>query len=142
MREILIQSPAPSATLSEVLSGYINHIGTCIDGAGVVFAAATQDGPSTGDVSVVIMRRAWPSGEWEEIARFDEQTYGKPGYGSLEVLPDGSLCCCLSQRNAAGAVVFQEHIIPRTIARATFGGIDSLVRTCLRAVRQALVPLG
>jgi hypothetical protein len=143
-REIFVQSAAPeTATLGEVLSGYINHIGTCIDGAGNVFSAATQDGPNAGDVDVVSMKRSAANGGWSEAFRFTEAQYGKHGYGDLVVLTNGQLCCTLSERNAAGAVVFKEYLLSGLAVPPQSGGaIDSLVRQCLCAVRAALVPLG
>jgi hypothetical protein len=133
--EICVLSVAPeTATLGEVLSGYVNHIGSCIDGAGNVFAVVTQDGPNAGDVDVVIMKRAATTGAWSEAWRFREAQYGKHGYGSAEVLNDGRLCCLLSERNAAGATVLVEYLLTGLAVKpsAPTGGADTPLRTALK----------
>jgi hypothetical protein len=139
-REIctLSESAAP-AVLGEVLSGYVNHIGSCIDAAGNVFAAPTQDGASAGDVDVVILKRAVATGTWVEVWRFREAQYGKHGYGSIVVLSDGRLCCLLSERNAAGATVMMEHLLSGLASAApTASGIDSVARAAIEALKTKL----
>jgi hypothetical protein len=140
-REIAVLSVATEGApgvLGEVLSGYVNHTGSCIDGAGNVFAIVTQDGPNAGDVDVVIMKRLATTGTWTEAHRFREATTGKHGYGSAEVLSDGRLCCLLSERNAAGATVLVEYLVSGLAVKPA-GAAGGLTQAQLDSVRLRLV---
>lgn len=140
-RDILLQSAAPeTATLGEILPGYVNHTGACVDGQGNVFALATQDGPSTGDVDVVLLKRTAANGAWSEVFRFTEAVYGKHGYGDLVLLLDGRLCCLLSERNAAGATVLKEYILSGLASPPSTGagGVDTQARADIVKIRNHL----
>lgn len=137
-RDILLQSAAPeSATLGEILPGYVNHTGACTDGQGNVFALATQDGPSSGDVDVVLLKRTAGNGAWSEVFRFTEAIYGKHGYGDLALLLDGRLCCLLSERNAAGATVLKEYVLSGLASppSTSSGGVDTVARADIVKIR-------
>jgi hypothetical protein len=89
--------------------GYTNHVGSTRDGAGNVFLAVTIDGPSSGDLDVAIMKRQQGSANWTEIYRFDQATYGKQGYGTLEVV-GSHLVVVLAERlpdNSTAAVEYR-----------------------------------
>ena len=121
-REVIIISDAPQVDVLgvPVPPGYTNHIGSGRDPAGNIFWAVTVDGPNSGDVDVAIMRRDVTTGVWEKIWTWDERTYGKHGYGTLQPLPNGSLSCGLAERNAAGQTVAIERIVPAANARVVW----------------------
>ncbi len=129
-----------------VVPGYVNHIGSCVDGAGNMFIVATQDGPLPGgvDVDAVIRRRDAVSGAWTDVTRFTQVLYGKHGYGALEVVGN-DLVCVLSEEEG-GEIVGLERVIYDVAVPLGGGASDGLVRQCLRALRaavaSALAPLG
>jgi hypothetical protein len=96
--------------MGQILGPYVNHVGSCRDGAGNVFLLATQDGPGSNDTAVVVMKRDVTTGLWSEIARMPEAVHGKPGYGSIENVAN-NLHLLLSLRTTGGQVLM-EHIIP------------------------------
>jgi len=128
-----------------VAGGYVNHIGSTVDGGGNVFVAITQDGPGTTDTDVLIRKRT-PAGLWTDVFRFTQAVYGKHGYGTLEVV--GSDLVCVLSEEEAGQIDAVERVLPGVAVPFTAGaaGSDTLVRQCLRALRQAvataLAPLG
>lgn len=134
----------------QILGPYVNHAGSCRDGAGNVFVLATQAGPGTNDDALVVLKRDVRTGLWKEIARLVELAYGKPGYGSLENVAN-DLHLVYSGRNSAGEQVLMTHTIPGVCeswrdaiaaqvqaAMAQYGGGD--VAALATALGNALAP--
>lgn len=101
-------APGRAASTPAPGPGYTNHIGSTRDGAGNVFLAVTIDGPASGDLDVAIMRRQQGTGDWAELYRFGQATYGKQGYGTLEVVGP-HLVCVLAERLADGSTAAVEY---------------------------------
>lgn len=118
---------------TQILGPYVNHAGSCRDGAGNLFVAATQTGPGANDDAVVVLKRDVTTGLWSEIARLPELTFGKPGFADLDVVAN-NLYLLLSLRNIAGEQVLKEHIIPG-VAVSWRDAIASQVQAALALVQ-------
>lgn len=113
--------------MTDISGGYANHVGSTRDGAGNLFAVITQDGPSGGDVDVIIKRclvNTDPTiaSSWVEVARFTEAQHGKHGYGSAEVRDNGDFVAILSERNSAGATVTRVRVVKGIASPGGSGG--------------------
>lgn len=102
--------------MSDISGPYCNHVGSTTDGAGNLYSIATQDGPASGDVDVVVKRcdaSADPSiaASWYEVYRFRERDFGKHGYGSAE-FRGADMVALLAERNTANETVARVHVIP------------------------------
>jgi hypothetical protein len=100
--------PPTVLTRDIVFQGYCNHVHTCTDSLGNVFAVATI--ARNGKFDSVVRRRQQGTGAWSDVFLFDEETYGKHGYGSCSVV-GSHLVCLLSERQSDGTTQVREYII-------------------------------
>jgi hypothetical protein len=114
--------------MRQVLNGYVEHIGSTRDSAGTVFAAVSHGNQATKQTDCVIFRFGL-DGSAKEIFRFRQSQFGKAGHCTLEVLPDGTLWCGLSMRNAAGQQVFAVELLPGQAApyNASAPGVPAVI---------------
>ena len=96
---------------TQLLGSYVNHAGSCRDGAGNLFALATQVRTGENNDAAIILKRDVRTGAWSEAARLDEATFGKPGFGTLQNVAK-DLHLIYSAQDSYGDQVLMYHVIP------------------------------
>lgn len=91
-----------------IFDNYCNHIGSTRDAKNNVFLAGTvqckdKDNPRFNKTDVIIKRRQQGTAVYTVVHVFDEETYGKHGYCTLEAVGK-HLVCFLSERDDDGTI--------------------------------------
>lgn len=91
-----------------IVPGYCNHVDSTTDSIGNLYIMATHN--NNGKIDCIVKKRAMATGAWTNIHTFDQDTYGKHGYSSIDRV-GRHLVCILSERQEDDSTALREYII-------------------------------